>query len=358
VWGINMDTIGILGFGHFGRALGEVLLDNERDFLAFDPKVQVPNRQAAASVAELCEKSQLLVIAVPVPMIEEALNELRPHLSSAHTVLDVGSVKSVPVKAMARILGDEIAYVGTHPLFGPTSLALGERPLNVVLCPNPTQKAATQRVRDFWESLDCKVIEQEADAHDQDMAMTHALTFFVAKGMLDAGAGEGVQLAPPSFSAISRTIETVRSDAGHLFAAIHRDNPFAAEARDKLIQALVALDKTIEDYKPEVRTAAIEHQLDIPVSDETPPELREARALIDDVDRELIELLGRRSNLSKRAKKAKANIGRGVRDDKRETELMIDRRLWGDDAGLDEQSIAEIFDSILRNSRRIQNDSK
>lgn len=353
-----MEHIGIVGFGHFGRALAEVLLENERGFIAFDPHAKIPDADRADSLEALCRKAKLIVVAVPVPVLEEVLIEMRPHLTAKHTILDVGSVKSVPVRVMHQVLADEIPHVGTHPLFGPTSLALGERPLNVVLCPTDGQEAAAAQVQAFWESLGCTVIEQDAAAHDQDMAMTHALTFFVAKGMLDAGAGEGVQLAPPSFSAIARTIETVRSDAGHLFAAIHRDNPFAADAREKLISALVALDKTIEDYRPEVRSAAVEHELDIPISDETPPELRAARGLIDDLDRELVTLLGRRANLSKRAKKAKANVGRGVRDGQRETQLMIDRRTWGDEVGLDEQSVAEIFDSILRNSRRIQEEAK
>ena len=78
------------------------------------------------------------------------------------------------------------------------------------------------------------------------MAHTHALTFFVAKGMLDAGAGMEVPFAPPSFQAISRTIETVRSDAGHLFAAIQRENPFAAEARHQLLEALAGIDQALE----------------------------------------------------------------------------------------------------------------
>jgi prephenate dehydrogenase len=352
-----MNKVGIIGFGHFGRALGEVLSDNERGFLAVDPVAQIPAEHQVSSLQALAAQTKFLVVAVPVPRIEEALKQLRPFLNESHTILDVGSVKSLPLEAMHRVLGDEIPHVGTHPLFGPTSLALGERPLNVVLCPSSTFPKATEEVRAFWESLDCRVIEQEAAAHDQDMAMTHALTFFVAKGMLDAGAGEGVELAPPSFSAISRTIETVRSDAGHLFAAIHRDNPFAGTARRKLIDTLIEVDKSIEDYQPQIRNAVSEGALTIPAADGTPPELLETRELIDQLDHDLVTLLGRRANLSKRAKKAKANVGRGVRDDERETQLMQDRRAWGDRVGLDEQSIADIFDSILRSSRRIQGGS-
>ena len=101
-------------------------------------------------------------------------------------------------------------------------------------------------MRALYERIGCEVIEQTAEGHDRVMAHTHALTFFVAKGMIDAGAGMEVPFAPPSFQAIARTIETVRSDAGHLFAAIARDNPFAAEARKQLVQALAAIDRALD----------------------------------------------------------------------------------------------------------------
>jgi prephenate dehydrogenase len=158
-------------------------------------------------------------------------------------VLDVGSVKVGPATALAEVLGDEIAWVATHPLFGPLSLALAERPLRVVLCPSAAHPEAARAVRELYERIGCEVVEQTPEGHDRVMAHTHALTFFVAKGMIDAGAGMEVPFAPPSFQAIARTIETVRSDAGHLFAAIARDNPFAAEARKQLVSALSAIDR-------------------------------------------------------------------------------------------------------------------
>lgn len=349
-----MSKIGIIGFGHFGRALAEVLEENEQGYLAYDIQTSIPPAHKADSLTQLLQETQFIILAVPVPRMRSVLEDIRPALTADHIVVDVGSVKSKPLAAMKDILGDEIPYVGCHPLFGPTSLALGERPLNVVVCPNTAYPDTTQLVSDFWKSLDCHVVIQEPDAHDHDMAMTHALTFFIAKGMLDAGAGEDVDYAPPSFSAISRTIDTVRSDAGHLFAAIHRDNPFAAEARKKLIDALILVDKNVENYQPRVRTLENEAVLDIPASTETPPELLQTRELIDQLDRELIDLLGRRANLSRRAKKAKANVGRGVRDNKREEQLLRDRKEWGQIVGLDSTAVDEIFDTILRNSRRIQ----
>ena len=165
------------------------------------------------------------MLAVPVPRTREALESLRPHLGPDQVVLDVGSVKVHPYADLEAVLGDEIPWVATHPLFGPLSLALAERPLRVVVCPSPRHPGPLRAPSELYRRIGCEVIEQTPESHDRVMAHTHALTFFVAKGMLDAGAGMEVPFAPPSFQAISRTIETVRSDAGHLFAAIQRRTP-------------------------------------------------------------------------------------------------------------------------------------
>jgi hypothetical protein len=77
------------------------------------------------------------------------------------------------------------------------------------------------------------------------MAATHALAFFVAKGLLDIGAGEGAPFVPPSFGAMSRMIGAVREDASHLFATIQTANPFAAEARARLLSALETIDRDL-----------------------------------------------------------------------------------------------------------------
>ena len=343
-----MSEVGIVGFGQFGRALGSVLDEAGLAYVAYDPRL--PPSEGVAELGALTARAELVVLAVPVPLIPSALSALRPHLGPDHVVMDVGSVKMQPTDAMAERLGAEIPWVATHPLFGPTSLALGERPLDVVVCPNPLHEAATRRVISFWRSLDCRVIEQDAETHDRVMASTHALTYFVAKGLLDAGAGEGAPYSPPSFRAIARTLDLVRSDAGHLFAAINRENPFAAELRRRLIDALEAADGQLR----EVPDAPPAEALSIPALVEVPPALRETRDLIDELDRELIELLARRAKLSRRAGLAKAGAGRGVRDPEREAALLRVRRAWGKERGVDASSVDEIFDAVLRFSRRVQ----
>ena len=153
-------------------------------------------------------------------------------------MLDVGSVKMHPCATMDELLGAQIAHAGTHPLFGPLSLARGERPLRAVLCPAAAHPAAAARVRALFAGLGCEVIEQDPQAHDRAMARTHALAFFVAKGLIELGVDDATALAPPSFQGMRHMLAAVRGDAGHLFAAIQRENPFAAEARAQLLAEL------------------------------------------------------------------------------------------------------------------------
>jgi prephenate dehydrogenase len=184
------------------------------------------------------------------------------------------------------------------------------------------------------------------------MAYTHALTYFVTKGMLDIGV-DRITEAPPSFRAMAQTIEAVRSDAGHLFSALHRENPYAAGARERLLAALAAVDRTLDEEETQI---AIPVGLPHPAAGEPDrdEELERIREGIDGCDRELMALLERRARLAIRAGEVKATRGRQVRDPGRERQLLTDRKSWATELGLDEEAVDDIFGAILRFSRRIQ----
>jgi prephenate dehydrogenase len=348
--------VGFLGYGRFGRAIASLAAESGMSVHAFDPGAEVPADVASPSIPALASSAEILVVAVPVERTGEVLERLAGSAGKQHLVMDVGSVKTAPVAAMAKVLGAAVPWVGTHPLFGPTSLVLGEGPFTVVLCPNPLHPAAASRATAFFEALGCRVVEMDAESHDRSMASTHALAYFVAKGMLDAGVDPEAKAAPPSFQAIARTIQSVRADATHLFTAVHTENPFAAEARRRLIDALVAVDRSLTALKTGKEGDNDRENLVIPDLGGAAPDLRETREVIDEVDRELLALLQRRANLARRAARAKAELGRAVRDPAREADLLRSRRDAAAEQGLDPASVEEIFQAILRFSRRVQGD--
>ncbi len=343
--------VAILGHGRFGKALGDLAEDAGLRVRALDPRADVPAERRAEDLAALVTGAPLVVLAIPVTAVRAALAALGPLLTAEQLVIDVGSVKVRPIEAMAEALGSRVPWVGTHPLFGPTSLALAERPLRVVICPNAVHPTAAARARAFYERVGCWTLEQEPNAHDKAMADTHALAFFIAKGMLDAGVDTRVPFAPPSFQAIARTVEVVRGDAGHLFATICAHNPHAGDARKRLLDALSAADVALRG--PDEGRAG----LDIPPADAAvpaSPELAETRELIDELDRDLIALLGRRAELSRRAMKAKQRLGQPLHDPNREASVLAARRVVAEERGLDGESIEDVFRAVLRFSRRVQ----
>jgi prephenate dehydrogenase len=341
--------VGLVGYGGFGRALGSLLDAAGLDWRALDPWADVPEAHRAASLPELVSHAEVVVLAVPVPSLRSALEDLRPHVRPSQLVLDVASVKVEPVRAMREVLGARVPWVGTHPMFGPRSVASGA-PLRVVVCPHDPPPDAARRARQFYERLGCEVLEQTPEAHDRVMAHTQALTFFMARGMMDAGTGVDIPFAPSSFQALARIIDGVRTEPPHLFATVERENPFAREARQLLLDALASIHQELE-----APSAAAPESEPPPLPGlEAGAELTRVREDIDAVDRELVGLLARRVELARRAARAKAQVGQPVPDPAREEALVASRGAWAAALGLDEDGVEAVFRAILRFSRRSQ----
>ena len=299
----RVSRIGILGYGRFGSALAALVAEHRYPWLAWDDTRPVPGKHAAADVAGLLAGSDLIVVAVPVAVFADVLRDLRPRLGAQHQVMDVCSVKQGPCDLMDEVLGDDIPHVGCHPLFGPLSIARAE-PLRTVVCPSPRHPAMAARVRALFESIGSEVTEMTPAAHDRHMAMTHAMAFFLARGLLELGVGDDLHWTPPSFAALASSIAAVRADAGHLFNAIQRENPYAAAVRRQLIEALARIDQRVLEAPVDTGVLSVP---DVPAAGRHAAAPDEAHEHIEELDRELLALLQRRRELCVRAASAHAD---------------------------------------------------
>jgi prephenate dehydrogenase len=182
-----------------------------------------------------------VLAAVPLEALATALEAARPHLVTSQVVMDASSVKVKAAQVLAA--GAEVPWAGTHPLFGPSSVARGE-PLRAVVCPSPAHPAAAEAARALYERLGCEVRLETPEAHDARMAWTHALPSLVGRALLRAGAPEDATWAPPSYRGVAQVLHVLAGEAPHLLESIQHDNPYAAEARRKLLAALDELNPT------------------------------------------------------------------------------------------------------------------
>src|SRR5580692_9158838 len=102
------DRVALLGYGRFGRSLGQLLADGGIAHRAYDPHATIAPEHRTESLRDLTAGATFVVVAVPVPRFRAALVDLRPHLDRSQVVLDVGSVKVRPAAAFAEVLGQAI----------------------------------------------------------------------------------------------------------------------------------------------------------------------------------------------------------------------------------------------------------
>jgi len=123
--------------------------------------------------------------------------------------------------------------VGTHPLFGPQSAPnsiVGQR---VAVCPvrgNPNKLVT------FLSGLGLKVIQCTPEEHDRQMAVSQALCHFIGRAVVEAGISK-VDLSTKTFDDLMNIVRVIGGNSIELFQDMQQLNPFAAEIRQKFMDA-------------------------------------------------------------------------------------------------------------------------
>jgi prephenate dehydrogenase len=229
----HVRSIGILGFGAFGRLIA-AHLHPYFSLFACDPALTAEDqRHDHVRFGNVCDiaRCDLVILAVPVGDLSSALREIRPHLRPGAIVVDVSSVKVRPIALMKAELPPFVDIVGTHPLFGPQSATHGISGRKIALC--PVRGGSAPRIAAFLRrALKLAVYIVSPEEHDRQAAIVQGITHLVAK-VLVRMEPLPTRLTTASFDHLIRATEMVRYDAASVFLAIERENPYAAEVREQ-----------------------------------------------------------------------------------------------------------------------------
>jgi prephenate dehydrogenase len=246
------ETVGIIGFGAFGRLIA-LHLRPYFALAAYDPASAVRGWDAVSGVvhADLAEAAacDIVILATPVDQLATALDEIREVLTPGALVLDVCSVKVMPARLMRELLPNTVEAIGTHPLFGPQSGRDGIAGLKMAVCPirAPTgSKPRARRVAAFVrKALHLKVYLTTPEAHDQEAAMVQGLTHLIAKVLVQMEPLP-TRMTTASFDRLMQAVDMVRYDAAEVFLAIERLNPYSADVRHRFFTLSSELQAALE----------------------------------------------------------------------------------------------------------------
>ena len=208
-----INRLAIIGIGLIGGSLSLALKQSGsvKHVVGFSRKASTRSEamslgvidSAVSSIADAIQNADIVVLAVPVGAIADALISIAPYVKDNMIITDVGSVKSQVVDAAKLALGDKFRqFVPGHPIAGTEksgpAAAFAElyQEHRVVLTPTEkTDEVAIKKVRDMWKAAGAEVSIMTAEHHDDVLAATSHLPHLLAFNLVDMLAEEGGDVA-------------------------------------------------------------------------------------------------------------------------------------------------------------------
>lgn len=231
--------IGFIGFGRLGKLIAKNL-SQDADLLIYDVENYTKEIEKlgaiSATLEEVCQ-CPMIIPFVPISALQGLLEEMKNIIRSDALVIDVCSVKAMPVQWMKEILPDSVSLLGTHPMFGPDSAKNSLYGCKIVLCPVRIEEQVLKDISGYLETHGLKVIEATPEEHDKQIAHSLLLAHFLGRTLMEFGA-QPLEIDTKGYRRLMKILETVENDSWQLFEDMNKYNPYAKETREEFIQSL------------------------------------------------------------------------------------------------------------------------
>jgi len=244
-----MRKVLIIGYGNFGKLLTKLLVDFAEVYVydkkSIDLNIEEREKITVLNDKKIVGKMDYVIFCVPVQFLQESVLEFKKYITSETIILDVTSVKIIPLQLLQKHFPQN-QIIGTHPLFGPESIAKKVTDLKVVLT-NVSALSSTKRtIIDLIKKIGFAVLEMSAEEHDKQIAKVQALSHYIGFALRDFDLQEKVELRTLAYRKMYALYENVLNDSDDLFKTIQNYNPYAEKIRKLFIEHLIKLNKTLE----------------------------------------------------------------------------------------------------------------
>ena len=238
---INMKSIsiGIIGFGRFGRVIHRLFEDVFEVWVSSssykDGDIEGVRFDSLENVVRTVDA---VFLTVPINKTGQMAERIRPFLRKGQVVVDVCSVKELPNEAMKRALeGTGVAIWPTHPMFGPDSTQNGFEGLVWVSCQDELQPEVIAPYLDHLRRKGLVVVETTCSLHDRMAASSQGLTHFVGR-ILDELDIHPTDIDTLGYKRLLAVREQTCNDTWELFCDLQSFNRFTPYVHQALLDAI------------------------------------------------------------------------------------------------------------------------
>ncbi len=164
-------------FAKFCKSKGDsvVVADRKKEKLAkLEGELGV---ETTTDFPEAARGADQVLICVSISAFEDVVKEIGSEIQEGQTVLDICSIKKLPVKVMHRYIKKGLV-LGTHPVFGPGSS--GVKGKAFVLTPtNPKELKFAEEYKKWLEKEEARVFIMSPEKHDELMSVVLGFPHFV-----------------------------------------------------------------------------------------------------------------------------------------------------------------------------------
>ena len=217
------------GSGEMGRWFASFLSKEGKEVVISgrsESKLLAAKQQLGVEVAssvEAVKSADAVLLSVPIESFEEVVKEISPHIQPEQVVVDITSIKVLPVAAMHKYLKTGLV-LGAHPLFGPGAKGVANQ--NFVLTPtNDRERTLAQKIKEYLETRRGRVSLMTPEEHDEKMTVILGLSHFIAIVSADTLLSSDKLEQPGGISGITykvllTLVESVISENPELYASL------------------------------------------------------------------------------------------------------------------------------------------
>ena len=191
-------------------------------------------------------RSKIAILAVPIDVTPRTIKEIAPRLQAGSLLVDVTSVKEKPAQLMQEYVPEGVEFIPMHPMFGPRIRSLDGQ---VVVLTPVTKGEWYQKVVEFLESENARIIETTPKIHDQMMSVVQGLTHLTYISMavtlekLEVDVKESRKFASPIYSLMLDMIARITAENPYLYYSIQTHNHYIPKTHERFLSTYSELNE-------------------------------------------------------------------------------------------------------------------